>query len=88
MTVSMPISLQSPVYGLQTLDKRTKSKDSENVTMNLQTLDKRTKSKDSENVTMNLQTLDKRTKSKDNENVTMRKFRRRRSSQKSKVKSR
>ena len=69
MTVSMPISLQSPVYGLQTLDKRTKSKDSENVTMNLQT-------------------LDKRTKSKDNENVTMRKFRRRRSSQKSKVKSR
>ena len=52
MTVSMPISLQSPVYGLQTLDKRTKSKDSENVTMNLQTLDKRTKSKDSENVTM------------------------------------
>ena len=69
MAVSMPISLQSPVYGLQTLDKRTKSKDSENVTMNLQT-------------------LDKRTKSKDNENVTMRKFRRRRSSQKSKVKSR
>ncbi len=69
MTVSMPISLQSPVYGLQTLDKRTKSKDNENVTMNLQTLDKRTKSKDSEN-------------------VTMRKFRRRRSSQKSKVKSR
>ena len=69
MTVSMPISLQSPVYGLQTLDKRTKSKDNENVTMNLQT-------------------LDKRTKSKDNENVPMRKFRRRRSSQKSKVKSR